>query len=144
MKKTVILFSLSLFACEGTFKTSECADTNWRERGYADGLSGQDHNILDSYTRKCKGVDIVPHEGMYVAGYLEGVKLYCSEEIGFARGEKGGKPGSMCPGDSKYAIGYKKGRIAYAKEKERRAIERLTRPSSNSEVGAATDAGPTM
>lgn len=50
-----------------------------------------------------------------MAGYRDGLKQYCTEEVGFAQGRRGYKYNGVCPTESRsdFLYGYERGRELY-------------------------------
>lgn len=143
MKKHIglSLVVLCVSAC-GTVMTKEtCQSTNWVEKGREEGASGLSFENIDKYKEACAKNKITIEEKLYVAGYLEGLKTYCTQENGYKRGVKGGRP-HTCPEDSPYLVGYNEGIEKHQADKEERKIRELTRQTTNNtDVGAPVVGG---
>lgn len=137
IKRLLILaLPFSLMACSSIMTAEECQNTDWRTQGLQDGQAGEYKAIFNEYVDACVPSGAKPNRDQYAAGYMQGLKEFCTEENGLERGLKGGASHN-CPGDSPYHAGYNEGVAKYKEEQERREIEKLTRQSPNTtSVGA--------
>ncbi len=142
MHKLILLGLIAFCVSCGSagIKPQDCQTLNWFEQGQKDGSEGKGKELLDKYKSVCTGAGVSVNEGQYAKGYLTGLKAFCTYDQGFEYGSKGGEP-HACPEGTEYKSGYEKGYAKFLDMKERRVLERLTRPSGNSDVGAPAAGG---
>lgn len=142
MYKSIILAVLVCFcvACgSNSIKPEDCNTVSWFDQGLKDGGDGKGKELLEKYQQVCNAK---VEAGQYAKGYITGLKNFCTYENGHEYGSKGGEP-HACPEGTEYKSGYEKGYAKYLDLKERRVLERMTRPSGNSDLApAAGGVGP--
>ena len=127
---SVMICFTSIVSCGANLSQKECSIINWYEKGLTDGNDGKDFRIIDDYKSICGEISIAPDENMYYAGYLKGITNFCTYKNGFQAGRHGGQA-IGCPEGTDYLAGWKAGIKEFAEERERREIEKLTRPHNN-------------
>ncbi len=126
MKKTT-LFSISIVAllttllssC-ATMSTKECQAANWRTVGYADATKGKPVR-LSGHTEACAKVKIRPNHSLYMSGYNQGAREFCTYQSGMRFGKKGKSANNICTTPAlgnKFFRGYNKGKQIYDIDKE--------------------------
>jgi hypothetical protein len=126
--------------CGATLSSKDCATTDWSARGQADALAGEEIKQFYDYQKTCAGAAIKADEQAYVAGYMEGQKEFCTEDMGFKVGLKGSKLKNVCPSESKYYQGYLAGIKEYSERHEKRSADSITRGSGG--LSAGPSGGP--
>jgi len=153
MKKVALLSiglvsSLLLSSC-ATLSSDECLNANWKNIGFADAMKGYSIQLSD-HSEACAKVKITPDKALYMQGYNEGAKQYCTYDNGLTVGTKGDSAPSTCntPELSKrFYEGYQKGKKRYEehrrvldKEREIGNVERKINDIRNKKVtGSAQD-----
>lgn len=122
---------LILNACGASLAQKDCADANWFERGKLDGSEGKAFSLLTKYEKQCKTYNVKVDDKQYIAGYMTGMRVYCTKENGYNDGIRSAKLVATCPKETEYFKGYEEGFTVYTEEKERRVIDRLTRPDAD-------------
>ena len=100
MKYITILFALILSGCNNTktFITSErCQSEDWKTLGYQSALAGKNIRVFDKVKEVCGQQQAAQAQPIFVDGYSNGLIEYCTFDTGFAIGEKGLPPESICP-----------------------------------------------
>lgn len=131
----IAMLPLFLLACGTVMTKEDCKTANWYQQGMEDGAQGEPKDKLGRYNDACSGTGVTPDRDRYVLGYTKGLKEFCTYENGFERGKAAGAPHS-CASDSEYRVGYQDGLKRHEEDRERREVEKLTRPSGNTQVGA--------
>ena len=145
MKKLVVIFIsiLGLVACGSTSMTAEeCKTTNWQERGAADANSATDVLQFNQYVESCKKGGVTPNKEQYYSGFQDGLIAYCTFENGVERGKKGSQYYKACKEFKEFGEGYAKGVDIHIEERERREVEKLTRPTVENSKQVGGDATP--
>lgn len=137
MNKIILLVLVAFCVSCGSIgiKPQDCQTLNWYDQGLKDGSVGKDKVLLGKYKEVCAESSVAVNEGQYAKGYITGLKNFCTYDNGYEYGAKGGEP-HACPEGTEYKTGYDKGYAKFLDMKERRVLERMTRPSGNSDVGA--------
>ncbi|MGV6808707.1 MAG: DUF2799 domain-containing protein [bacterium] len=136
MKKIAIISlglvsSVLLNAC-ATLSSDECLNANWKNIGFADAMKGRSIQLGD-HSEACAKVKVTPDKPLYMQGYNEGAKQFCTYDNGLTIGTKGDSAPATCntPELSKrFYEGYRKGKKRYDeykkvldKEKEIAAVD---------------------
>ncbi len=147
MKKiAVIAITFTLSAC-GSMSSKECVSANWQNVGYTDALKGRPIR-LESHRKACAEVKVTPNRSLYMSGYNQGEREFCTYQSGLQFGKKGRSAYNICtsPALAKgFFKGYNKGKQTYKinkkireKQSERRKVESKIRKASGK--GAKTTA----
>ncbi len=147
MKKiALIAITFTLSAC-GSISTKECKTANWQNIGHTDAVKGRPIR-LESHRKACAEVKVTPNRSLYMSGYNQGSREFCTYQSGLQFGKKGRSANNICtaPALAKgFFKGYNKGKQTYninreirSKQSERRKVESKIRTSSKK--GAKTSA----
>lgn len=143
---SVLISTIVIAGCSSTGMTlSDCTSTDWQARGLADGSAGEDVLKFNEYVESCKESSITLDKEAYYSGFQDGLVIYCTQENGLERGKKGGQFYKACKEYPDYIVGYAKGAEIHIEERERREVEKLTRPTSRADTGGvAGGSSPTQ
>ncbi len=110
-----LLTALLLTGC-ASMSEEECRVADWRMIGYEDGADGIPQGRLGDHREACADYGVVPDMVAYRNGHEQGVKLYCTESVGFERGRSGGSYRGACPAEleGQFLDGYEMGREIWA------------------------------
>ena len=148
MKKiALIALTFTLSAC-GSMSTKECVSANWQNVGYTDATKGRPIR-LESHRKACAEVKVTPNRSLYMSGYKQGEREFCTYQSGLQFGKKGRSANNICtsPALAKgFFKGYNKGKQIYSinkqirdKQFERRKVESKIRKAVTGK-GAKTTA----
>ncbi|MGJ8680026.1 DUF2799 domain-containing protein [Paraglaciecola sp.] len=119
-----------LSSCGSTqLEVSECKSTNWEQKGLKDGASGVDVLEFNNYVAACETENVVPDKEAYYSGFQDGLVTYCTYDNGVELGKRSGKYYMACKDYKDFGTGYAKGVDIFIEERERREVEKLTRPT---------------
>lgn len=95
----IVLAAVLLVSCSTTGELSQeqCQAGKWNERGYQDGMDGQDQSQLTTYAEVCAKYDVVPDSAAYMSAREEGLRRYCTPGGGFQAGQSGRAYAWVCP-----------------------------------------------
>ncbi len=123
----VIVVSLITMGCASNPSVSEhqCRAGDWQTIGYRDGTAGLAKTRILVHQEACGEFGIVPDRSAYMAGWNEGIPLYCTHENGFRAGERGARRNLVCEQevDDIFRRGYDQGREIYIALSEVNAIQ---------------------
>lgn len=116
---------MSLFGGCATLSESQCVASDWQTVGYNDGAAGRTSSQLLKHQNACVKHGVVPDRETYLAGWRQGVEIYCTPENGFAQGDRGASYTNVCPSHLKDAFydAYQQGRELYLAKAEIRTLE---------------------
>ena len=87
MKFLILLTAFSFtYSNAASFKTSDCQNTNWEERGKIDGEQGERIELLYRYTKKCDKAGTPFSADLYRKGREEGLYTFCSNGNAYKMG----------------------------------------------------------
>ncbi len=120
----LVFISLFVGGC-ATLSESQCIASDWQSIGYDDGAKGRTSSQLLKHQNACVKHGVVPDREIYLAGWHQGVEVYCTPVNGFAQGERGGSYGNVCPDHLRHAFydAYQQGRGLYLAKAEIRTLE---------------------
>lgn len=116
---SLVVFSVLISGC-ATMSKEECKVANWKNVGFNDGASGE-AVLLADHAESCAKTGITPNRTLYMQGYVEGEKNYCTYDNGLIAGEENKYIGDVCkkPGlKAPFNDGYLQGKKRYAKKQE--------------------------
>jgi vacuolar-type H+-ATPase subunit I/STV1 len=117
--KTILIASLAILVSSCTsMSPKECKVADWKVVGYQDALRGSNTQIAD-YNQSCAKVNIKPNVPLYMQGYNQGAKLFCTYDNGLKEGENGDYVSNTCkrPGLTyNFMQGYQQGYKLYEKQ----------------------------
>ena len=96
-----ILFLLSGCA---TLNQSECLNADWSIIGIEDGAMGRLESYIGNHRSACAKFGVTPDLASYQTGHDQGIRQYCTERNGFARGRSGNRYNGVCPPDLERAF----------------------------------------
>lgn len=132
MKNVMVISALvlALSGCGSTgIEVSECQSTNWEKRGLEDGSKGVDVLEFKNYVEACKAENVTPDKEAYYSGFQDGLVTYCTYDNGVQLGKRSGKYYMACKKYKEFGEGYAKGVDVFIEDRERREVEKLTRPT---------------
>lgn len=97
---------------ESTVKpVSACRNTDWFERGRADGVAGLPANEIESHKKVCNSTPHPVDEDLYGNGRNVGLLEYCTPAVGVQRGKAALPYLNVCPNylEAKFMNGYQMG-----------------------------------
>ena len=124
MRFMMVMVVFMIGGC-ATLSEQECRTVNWAGLGTADGQAGREPNRrLERHHNACAKLGIVPNRELYMVGWNQGIRDYCTPEQAYSMGRRGFPHESHCPGDTTrlFQINYQIGRRVYDLEGE---IERV-------------------
>ena len=80
-----------------TMNQSECQTADWAMIGMEDGARGRLGSYIGNHRSACAKFGITPDLNSYQSGHAQGVRQYCTERNGFARGRSGNRYNGVCP-----------------------------------------------
>ncbi|WP_417773971.1 DUF2799 domain-containing protein [Stappia sp.] len=92
----LIVGLLALAGCE-TVSKEQCVAGDWSELGKADGAQGHLTKRFEDVVKDCGRYGITPDADAYMAGWHQGVRLYCTPQNGFSLGRQGKELSPVCP-----------------------------------------------
>ena len=119
--KPVITFSVLLAAgavlngC-ATLSEEQCLVGDWYGIGVADGQSGYSFQRLGEHNEACASHGVIPDAALYEQGRQQGLRSYCTPQIGFREGRQGDSYAGVCPAhlEADFLAGYSDGRLVNA------------------------------
>jgi vacuolar-type H+-ATPase subunit I/STV1 len=120
MKNILILGLAALISSCSAMSPKECQVADWKTVGYQDALSGNDTQIAD-YNQSCAKVNIKPNTQLYMQGYNQGAKVFCTYDNGLTAGKSNQSLSNVCKRPNleyNFMQGYQKGQKVYAKQQE--------------------------
>lgn len=102
----LLLLTITITGCASMSK-QDCETADWHTIGYNDGARGDFYSNLDNYRKRCAGFQITPDTNAYQNGWNQGIRSYCTGEIGYRIGMAGQAYQNICPAD--LAPGYMAG-----------------------------------
>lgn len=116
-KVNSMLGILLLAGCAATPTVSEnqCIAGDWQTIGYGDGMAGFASTRLLMHQEACGDFGIIPVREEYLAGWQEGLSMYCTADNGFQVGQRGGGLNQVCSGELRepFASAHADGRELY-------------------------------
>ncbi|MEZ5536917.1 MAG: DUF2799 domain-containing protein [Thiolinea sp.] len=116
---SLLVLSALVSGC-ATMSKEECKVANWKDVGFNDGSNGE-AVLLADHAKSCAETGVTPNQALYMQGYAEGEKSYCTYDNGLRAGEESKYIGELCkkPGlKESFNDGYLKGKKRYAKRQE--------------------------
>lgn len=116
---------LLLAGCE-TVSKEQCIAGDWTGLGRADGAQGHPTSRIEDIAKDCGRHGITPDVPAYMAGWTEGVRLYCTPQNGFTVGRQGKDAAPVCPPQlaAGFARTHELGRRIWLAEDRLREVER--------------------
>ena len=122
MKLTsVITFSVLLAAGAAlngcaTLSEEQCLVGDWYGIGVADGQNGYSFERLGEHNEACASHGVIPDAAVYEQGRQQGLRSYCTPQIGFREGRQGDSYRGVCPShlEADFLAGYSDGRLVNA------------------------------
>lgn len=121
----VVALCAALAGCE-TLSEDQCRKADWLLIGQKDGNDGRNDRWIDAHRRACSKVNIVPDERIWLRGWAEGVRNFCTPRRAWRLGLADSTYSGACRdhGESVFLRYYEAGRAAYKTRKERESVER--------------------
>ena len=124
----LMIIALAIAGCAGkpTVTENQCAAGDWYSIGYRDGQNGLHSSQLLKHQDACVEHGFYPDRPTYIAGWNEGVTLFCDPNNAFHLGETGRGHNNVCQGDARqpFLRAYSDGRSLFL---ARRAVIDLER-----------------
>lgn len=117
-------------AAKPSVTENQCRAGDWQTIGYRDGAAGVDSARLLKHQEACGEYAIVPDRNLYLTGWQQGVRNYCTADNGFQQGLHGRALNRVCRADLRaaYASAHADGRQLYV---ARRDVNRLQQTVHN-------------
>lgn len=112
---------LLLLASCASLSPEQCQNADWRQIGYADGVSGLPGDRIQEHASACARIGAKPDMEAYLSGRMEGLVSYCQPENGFDVGRRGAADiAGDCPPHVRAAFlqNYRQGREINALESQ--------------------------
>ncbi len=104
--KLLLLSSVLLIAGCATLSEDECLTGNWQSIGYTDGAKGQAPERIDEHNKACSKHGIPVDLETWLAGYDQGLDVYCTADNGAWVGASGISYKKVCTGPRGEAFHY--------------------------------------
>jgi hypothetical protein len=120
MRLFFLMATLVFLSSCATMSKEECKVANWKDVGFNDGANGE-AVLLADHAKSCSETGVTPDRNLYMQGYTEGEKNYCTYDNGLSAGEENKYIGDICkkPGlKGPFNDGYLQGKKRYAKQQE--------------------------
>lgn len=115
----LLVFQMAwLMGCQSKKKIN-CSKVNWRLEGEKAATLGKiEKESLKELEGLCKAKDKLIDEKAYHFGYKDGLKMFCTTQMGLSMGSSGQVYKNTCPKkrESTFIKGYINGRITYLQE----------------------------
>ncbi len=79
-----------------SMSAEECAVADWREVGHSDAARGFNRDRIEDHRKACAEAGIAPDLDAYLAGFAQGLPLYCTRQRGFDIAASGGGRPHQC------------------------------------------------
>ncbi len=122
MKNSMIIIAvmaiLVMTAGCASVSKEDCLVTDWYEIGRMDGRQGKPRTVFQGRAKACLEHGISADRQAYYAGHDQGLRYYCTEQNGFALGQKGLPYNPVCPLqlEVNFRSGYNKGMQYFCSE----------------------------
>ena len=105
------VFVLASCAENAVKLVSACRNTDWFEKGRADGVAGLPANEIDSHKKVCNSTANPVDDDLYINGRNVGLLEYCTPAVGTQRGKEALPYLNVCPSylEGKFLTGYRLG-----------------------------------
>lgn len=118
---SVITFSALLAAGAAlngcaTLSEEQCLVGDWYGIGVADGQNGYSFDRLGEHNEACARHGVIPDAAVYEQGRQQGLRAYCTPQVGFREGRQGDSYRGVCPAsvEADFLAGYSDGRLVHA------------------------------
>jgi hypothetical protein len=92
-----LIISLFLVSACSSLSQRECLEGDWYNIGVRDGSNGEAAALFQKHTEACREYGVNPNRQTYDTGRVEGLKVFCTPENGFALGKRGRFYYDVCP-----------------------------------------------
>lgn len=135
MKQIIMVYcmALVLVGCASTSgkELANCATADWPLVGAQDAMKGLALSRFEQYKATCAAANAENYMSDYGQGYAKGLQVYCTQDNGFALGQKGKVYNNICPKtlEPAFLAAYEEGKVQYdsLKREQDVALERLKR-----------------
>ena len=114
---TVAVGSTFLLMGCATYSKSQCESFDWREKGQETALRGNKISVgADHFRNTCeKDHGIKTDSALFLAGYQQGLKQFCTKAYGEEHGARGGTYMQICPKsmEADFLSGYQPAKLGY-------------------------------
>lgn len=99
-----------------TLSEEQCLIGDWYGIGVSDGQSGYAMSRLDDHAQACGRHGVAPNAAAYAEGRAQGLRSYCTPQVGFREGREGDGYAHVCPANLEpdFLQGYSDGRLVHA------------------------------
>lgn len=99
-----------------TLSEEQCLIGDWYGIGVSDGAAGYSYDRLSDHTEACAEHGVLPNSRLYEDGRQEGLRSFCTPQVGFREGRQGDGYAGVCPShlEGDFLAGYSDGRIVHA------------------------------
>jgi hypothetical protein len=99
-----------------TLSEEQCLAGDWYGIGVADGQNGYTFNRLSDHNEACASHGVIPDAAVYEQGRQQGLRAYCTPQVGFREGRQGDSYAGVCPAsvEPDFLAGYSDGRLVHA------------------------------
>lgn len=104
---------------------ADCLYGDWYAKGWEDGTKGEPLSVFVDYSQACAKHGVTPDRAEYESGRSEGLKEYCTTDMGWEEGSGGFRYHNVCPSDLETAFlrGYEPGLRLFNAETNLRNLE---------------------
>lgn len=112
--------ALLLAGCE-TMSEEQCRSADWLDRGRRDGAYGENEHHVEAHRKACAKAGVVPDVERWRAGWLEGVRVYCTPRSAWQRGLENRSYQGACRdlGEAEFLRWHHAGREVYRLRQQR-------------------------
>jgi hypothetical protein len=105
------LLSLVLLSGCASLSKEECLRGEWSTVGYQDGAQGYPAKQFYEHVTACREYGVMPRQDVYLKGREQGLKQYCTSEIGLREGQAMRDYQLVCPAKTQalFLQGYMQG-----------------------------------
>jgi hypothetical protein len=126
LNRIVCLFVILLNTSCATLSKEQCEQIDWFQKGREEALGGERQGKVHSYSERCENVGAKINQQAFLAGYDEGLKIFCTQESGYKHGLAGEAYGDICPPGSSEAFlkGYNAGAREFRLQKREQELKK--------------------
>lgn len=134
LRKTIgiIFINLLILGC-ATGPHKICSEANWKLLGQKDGEDGLEKESLTEHQKTCQTTLDETNKSLYLDGWAQGNKIFCTAEGGYKLGVHGGLLSKACPVNdfSDFFEQFKLGRQVYELTVQRAQLRKQITESNN-------------
>lgn len=101
LRVAAVVLAFAGFTSCATLTKEECATSDWQTLGRSDGASGYALSRIDQHCSACDKHKLPVDATLWMSGWEEGIRLYCTRENGLVQGREGRTYYNSCPPELK-------------------------------------------